>query len=210
MRPAYGGASIGHVKGATGTLGCAVKRGYETLILSSNHVLANEGDASFGDVILQPGYADGGRDPYDRLATLDHYLPISFNYGINRVDAALAKPISPNDVSSDVLDVGVPTGCAPASLGIRVKKSGRTTGLKYGEITQVNAIIRVKYRRGWALFGNQFVISPGDFSRGGDSGSVIFLDDGTRRICGPLFAGSDVVTVANPITDVFERLGIRI
>ena len=76
VRPALGGMSIGHHRITAGTLGCVVKRNGQPLILSNNHVLANENDASPGDAILQPGPIDGGTDPADRIATLDRFVPI--------------------------------------------------------------------------------------------------------------------------------------
>jgi len=76
LRPALGGMSIGHHRITAGTLGCAVKRNGQPLILSNNHVLANENDASPGDPILQPGPIDGGTDPADRIAILDRFVPI--------------------------------------------------------------------------------------------------------------------------------------
>ena len=147
-RPAEGGVSVGHIRGATGTLGCRVRRGYESLILSNNHILANEGEAYYGDSILQPGPADGGGDPDDRLAYLGHCIPISFGYGLNYADAAIARPISPDVVSSEVLDIGVPTGVTTVALGMRVVKSGRTTGKTSGEVVQVGATLWISYRRG--------------------------------------------------------------
>ncbi len=78
-RPAPGGVSIGHPDITAGTLGCLVRRGGEVLILSNNHVLANSNDAQRGDPILQPGPADGGRNPADQIAELDDFVEITFN-----------------------------------------------------------------------------------------------------------------------------------
>ena len=67
-----GGVSIGHYAITAGTPGAFVKdkTTAETLILSNNHVMANSNDASIGDAILQPGPADGGKSPQDRIAAL--------------------------------------------------------------------------------------------------------------------------------------------
>lgn len=71
-RPLQIGISVGHVKVTAGTLGAFVKkRGAEdALILSNNHVLANENRAKTGDAIVQAGTIDAGTDPEDRIATL--------------------------------------------------------------------------------------------------------------------------------------------
>lgn len=78
VRPAPGGVSIGHFEVTAGTLGCLVKRGGETLILSNNHVLANSNDAQVGDPILQPGPIDGGQLATDHIANLEAFVPIVF------------------------------------------------------------------------------------------------------------------------------------
>ena len=88
-RPVQPGTSIGHFAITAGTLGVVVDRAGEKLILSNNHVLANENNASVGDPIYQPGPADGG-DANDKVATLADFIPIDFN-GTNLVDAALAR-----------------------------------------------------------------------------------------------------------------------
>lgn len=75
--------SIGHYKITAGTLGCAVKDPAtgERFILSNNHVLANsssgeDGRASAGDPVLQPGPYDGGRPDLDTIALLARFVPL--------------------------------------------------------------------------------------------------------------------------------------
>ncbi len=84
-RPAPGGVSIGHYGITAGTLGAFVKdkNTGQKLILSNNHVMANSNDASEGDAILQPGPADGGRFPQDRIADLERFIRIQFTGGGN-------------------------------------------------------------------------------------------------------------------------------
>lgn len=77
-RPAFGGVSIGHEAITAGTLGCLVKKGDETLILSNNHVLANSNQGEIGDQILQPGPYDGGKLTQDMIARLYEFVPINF------------------------------------------------------------------------------------------------------------------------------------
>lgn len=79
-RPAPGGVSIGHVDITAGTLGCVVRDAIsgERLILSNNHVLANQNDGNLGDLILQPGPHDnGGLD--DAIGKLHDYVTIMFS-----------------------------------------------------------------------------------------------------------------------------------
>lgn len=91
------------------------------------------------------------------------------------------------------------------NVGDVVLKSGRTTGLTYGEVIATNAVIDVDYGGPWARFENQIVTS--NMSFGGDSGSLVFNDKGNA--VGLLFAGSDQATILNPIDDVFHSLGIE-
>jgi hypothetical protein len=60
--PAPGGVSIGHPDVSAGTLGMWVKRKGAWGILSNNHVLGNVNQADIGDLIYQPGPADGGTE----------------------------------------------------------------------------------------------------------------------------------------------------
>ena len=98
-RPAPGGVSIGHYAITAGTLGAFVKDKTtgETLILSNNHVMANSNDASKGDAILQPGSADGGKVPQDRIAELERFVRIQWQSGGNGGDdssCSIAKGFS--------------------------------------------------------------------------------------------------------------------
>ena len=82
-RPAPPGVSIGHWAITAGTFGAVVRDAEtgERLILSNNHVLANSNQAEPGDAILQPGPADGGQNPADRIAELLRFVPIQMESG---------------------------------------------------------------------------------------------------------------------------------
>ncbi len=81
QRPAPGGVSLGHVRVTAGTFGCVVRdrASGDTLILSNNHVLADSNQGQPGDAILQPGTADGGREPADVIAALERFGEIQFS-----------------------------------------------------------------------------------------------------------------------------------
>ena len=209
IRPAPGGCSIGYYRITAGTLGCLVRRGYETFILSNNHVLADENKGQRGDPILQPGPYDGAMFPEHKIAELEDFVPLTFT-GTNKVDAAIAKPVSLGIVTDEILGIGIPRGTIRADLGIRVIKSGRTTGITRGVITIMDATVDIEYKGGRARFENQLIVAMPGFSRGGDSGSVVLIDDGTRRVCGLLFAGSEYVTIINRIEDVLSALNITL
>lgn len=125
----------------------------------------------------------------------------------NLVDAAIARPLKEQDVSAEILEIGVIQGTAPGELGMAVKKSGRTTGLTTGEILQVDVSANVQYGAGQiARFTDQLMAGP--MSQGGDSGSAVL--DESNRLVGLLFAGSDNSTIINRIENVFSALGVSL
>jgi hypothetical protein len=74
------GVSVAHYLGTAGTFGVLVydRRTGEPLMLSNNHVLAYNNDASLGDAILQPGATDGGTNPADKVAELHRYWRLRY------------------------------------------------------------------------------------------------------------------------------------
>lgn len=125
----------------------------------------------------------------------------------NLVDAAIARPLSAQDVSADILEIGRIQGQARGELGMAIKKSGRTTGLTTGEIQQVDVTATVQYGAGrTAQFTDQLLAGP--MSQGGDSGSAVL--DTNNRLVGLLFAGSDTTTIINRIEHVFSALGVSL
>src|SRR5260370_2481086 len=80
-----------------------------------------------------------------------------------------------------------------ALLGLNVQKYGRTTHLTHGQITGVNATVTVCYDNAClksARYVDQLIISPGGFSGGGDSGSLIVTHDANLNPVALLFARS--------------------
>ena len=235
-RPAPGGISIGHKDITAGTFGCLVTDGDTTFILSNNHVLANSNAADLGDEILQPGPHDGGT-ANDQLATLEDFEPISFKgvqgeesiiitfirwilcalFGVgcddetgdsaNLFDAALAMPVSNDDIKNEILEVGTPTGSEAVELNQGVHKSGRTTGHTMGTVLQTDVDVNVDYGLGkTAVFEDQIIADV--YSQPGDSGSVILNND--NQVVGLLFAGSDTITVFSPIEPILNTFEVEI
>ena len=125
----------------------------------------------------------------------------------NQVDAALARPVEPDMVSYEILQIGQIVGTREAELGLAVRKSGRTTGLTSGAIELLDATVSVSFGAGrTALFEGQIVTTA--MSQGGDSGSL--LVHATENVAvGLLFAGSDQTTIHNPIDAVMSALNLR-
>lgn len=221
---AFFGAQIGNDNDVTqtscylGTAGSLVTDGTNDYILSNSHVLAREGAGAVGEDILHtlPSLCDPTAMHVGELAV---DVPFGFKRrDQNRVDAALAR-ITPNvvpavDGQGRVLHIGnsfndaygVSSATVDPSVGLAVKKSGRTTGLTHGTISYVGVNVTVSYSRGRVSFVDQFAISSGSFSDGGDSGSLIVTDDAAAHPVGLLFAGSSTDTIGNPIGFVLEEL----
>lgn len=127
-RPAPGGVSIGHVGITAGTLGCLVRKDGRLHVLSNNHVLANSNDAAEGDAILQPGSADGGRDPDDRIARLSEWVPISFD-GEDGGDGG-GPPCPIGELTVDLLNAaGAAVGSRTRVRAVRVPGTPAATNL---------------------------------------------------------------------------------
>lgn len=210
-RPAPIGVSTGHPDITAGTIGERVTDGTNVYALSNNHVYANENKATLGDNVLQPGPYDGGANPADAIGTLAAFAPIAFDGSENVIDAAIALS-SRTALSNATLGdgYGIPDATtAAAVVRMKVRKYGRTTQLTNGRVDAVNATVNVGYDSGTARFVRQIIIKPGKFSAGGDSGSLIVTQDGNHPV-GLLFAGSSLVTIANPIDEVLSHFGVSI
>jgi len=184
------------------------------LVLSNNHVLANENHAGIGDVIVQQGTLDGGHRPADAVGRLEKMIRLRTRG--NRVDAALASLDEDLEYYVNWLEtLGDITGVRsdPLDADEPVYKLGRTTGKTRGLVSAIELDnLRVGYDSGDKEFDGQLEIAPvggRPFSLGGDSGSLVV--DGARRAVGLLFAGNDVdATYVNPIGAVLSVLGVEL
>lgn len=231
QRPVKGGFSVGHPAVTAGTIAAAV---YDRLpgggvsppvagigipsgyyVLSNNHILANENDATIGDPIIQPGSYDGGSVENDVIGSLSRYVPISLAPDIpleqhnNRVDAAIAL-VACQDVDRELHWIGRLRGWRQrqnVNVGTTVQKVGRSSGYTIGRVIAVNATIDIGYSRGKAArFRDQILVTPCSYP--GDSGSLITTLDGVA--IGLLAAGSPAATVINQIENVRNELSIEI
>lgn len=214
-RPAPCGVSFGHKAITAGTLGLWVrdrKGDRRICALTNNHVAANSNNASIGDEILQPAAYDGGTVENDTLGALRRFVPIKFikdsflcrflrrffgsaflMIAENRLDFALVD-VDPKYIRPEILDQpNWPTAWADAEPGMRVAKTGRTTGYQEGVCTGIAGTANVSYgAAGIARFVDLDAFS--NISAGGDSGSGITTEAG-RAVVSHLFAGSDEVTL---------------
>lgn len=185
------GVSIGSPNITAGTLGAKVfdLESGEAMILSNWHVLAGLPSASAGLPIWQPGPLDGGRNNDNTFAVLTRFV-------LGPYDAAVARVTDARPVLSSTLE-GIPVEKARRPrLGMRVQKSGRTTGLTEGFIDGVNMTTMINYGAAGTrtLQGVVRIVPvPGssafvEISMGGDSGSV-WLDQESGDAVGLHFAG---------------------
>lgn len=190
-----------------GTLGSLVLIDGAASILSNNHVLARSGSAAAGEHIIQPGLIENGCSAtgLNVVATYNgNLVPLG-----SGVDTAVATVVAGQvNATGSILGIGVPCNTtSAATVGMAVTKSGRTTGVTNGTVQALNVSATIQYETqcnaGRAFnesYTNQVMITPGTFSAGGDSGSLILSS--THHPVALLFAGSSQATIANPISAV--------
>lgn len=204
LRPLEIGCSIGHLDGGAGTLGAFVElRDGRPALLSNNHVLALFNHAETGDYVYQPGRQDVRRQlAGNRIARLYNFVPLSRSQR-NHVDSAIA--VIRDDISfhGNVIPIGLRHPKQgkilklgdPLSLtaGTKVSKIGRTTGFRQGVVKAI-ALDNVSVRTpiGNLMFDDTIEIewlpNKKPFSKPGDSGSVVFVED-DLSVIGLHFAG---------------------
>lgn len=204
-----------------GTLGCfvALSSGRPG-ILSNNHVIAGENAGVKGsDRILQPGSISFSIA--DQIATLHDFetlvtsipgnTPTRGGVHYNLIDAAVGELADGVQFVQGYLPFRKllpPSGIAAARLGDKVYKVGRTTGLTFGEVIDIGAIVGpVPYDPGPCWFRRSITIEGDNgstFSDKGDSGSVIVRTNG--EVIGILYAGNGQQTYACPIDEVLGAL----
>ncbi len=215
VNPLVAGVSVANARVSAGTLGAIVwdREDCQVCILSNWHVLCGSTDCEVGESILQPGKFDGGRSS-DEVARLKRWrLDVD-------ADAALANLTGARSDTRDVLEWEPIKGVEAPKLGMKVIKSGRTTGLTEGIIDGVGLSTRLNYGGGTVqAFKDQIHIVPRppwpsidyEVSKGGDSGSV-WINEATGKAVGLHFAGetdpspSAEHAIANQMVDVAREL----
>jgi len=215
-RPGGGTLQCGQSTGndmecAAGTIGCVVLKSGTSYFLSCNHVFARENAASIGERIDAPGRYDAhpkcAQTPI--CGTLAAFKAISFSSN-NTIDAAIAA-VDPSRAFTCAEEGGYtpsPTVVSP-SVGLAVKKDGRTSGVTHATIQAINVTIQVQYSSGAiATFVSQ-IMTPGNFIRSGDSGSLMVTETGNNPV-GLCFAGGGGGSFENPIGPVFQKFGATV
>lgn len=161
-----------------------------------------------GTCNIAKGYAMLG-NAIARVLGSSHRVGVSSvrSQAINKVDAAVARPVADSDILDEILNISEVTGTLPAELSMPLRKSGRTTGYTADEVQVLDATVSVSYGVGrTATFEEQIVAGP--MSQGGDSGSLV-VDGDSLNAVGLLFAGSEDSTILSPIEAVLDSLNVR-
>lgn len=212
IRPVPGGVS-GGISGSTGTIGGWVwdETDDTIVLLTNNHVLLN----FVGADILQPGTADGGSLPGDKIGDVKRTIPRS-RATVNTVDCAIGDVDSSDLHDLSVAEIGPAVyAIAAVVLDLAVEKYGQTTQHTFGEITDADW-------EGSTSDGFSFddcyrvdVAAPSsDWSAGGDSGSLVFsqtpIASGStiKPVVGLHFAGADTYGIGCKIQNVFAQLDL--
>jgi hypothetical protein len=206
-RPLEIGYSIGHLDGGAGTLGSFVElaNGHPGL-LSNNHVLALFNYAERKDYIYQPGRQDVRPQlATNRIAKLENFVPLSRTER-NPIDAAIAAILDDMSFRGNVIPSGIYHPKQGSKLkigdplnltaGTVVNKIGRTTGFTRGLVKAIALDnVPVRTQIGNLMFDDTIEIewfsNSKPFTKPGDSGSVVFVED-DLRVIGLHFAGGQI------------------
>jgi hypothetical protein len=209
-----GGVSMGPsrvINGSifAGTLGAIVidNATNQHAALTNFHVACVDNTFHNGDRMVQPSQIDTGVVPADEFGSLVRET-LSAN-----VDGAVISIDAGRPSQCQIVDIGPVRGTAVATLGMAVRKRGRTTLLTYGTVDGLSSSVNIDYGDGIGVrtLTNQVSIAADTtrnplFSDHGDSGSVIVNDAGF--VVGLLFAGAGTSTVANQIAAVLSELNV--
>lgn len=211
-RPICGSVSIGRGDIGAGTLAtvCYDADTKEKRLLSNSHVFSGTSsyqhpNATVGDIIYSPGLLDSSGIKYP-IGKLNKWIELDETVS-NFVDCAIATPDNINDISNEIIGIGTLNGYEEPTENILCQKSGRSSGLTEGTISDFSASIEVDYGGRMIRFANCIITNAMGIS--GDSGSLMVRKD-NRNAVGLLFAGSDNITVFNRISYVMNSLNITL
>jgi hypothetical protein len=219
-RPVWMGASAGHDRIMAGTFGAVLRleggADGRRFLLSNNHVLANENQLGTGAPIFQPGLEDLDGAAPSQVAALTKFVQLR-RTGANKVDCAIAELLEGVRARADLIGLGgaYDRTAVRARKGMRVVKTGRTTGVTRGIVEDVDCDVTVDFAHlGPIWFEDQVLIAPHGstdlFSCEGDSGALIVTDDAKRSPVGLLFASAERTgySLACHLVDVMVRLDV--
>lgn len=178
--PLVPGISISHARGTAGTLGAIVYdlESGDPMALSNWHVLQGP-EGEIGDRVAQPGRGDNSN-----VAGNDIGQVVRSHLG-RAGDCAVASINRPYLTGIFQLDE-TPTRIARVGVDDPVRKSGRTTGVTCGKVSQVSLMLKMNYGgrvgevyvKGFEIKADGRNTPPGrELSMPGDSGSLWMIND---------------------------------
>lgn len=210
-RPMAFGASIGHARGAAGSLGCIVTKAEDDAwyLLSACHVLAPAGVAQLGDEIVEPPASNAAAA---RFASLSDSEALKDDGTANRFDAAIARVDRKGDIVLKIPIIGAPRVPPMDPLLYQsVRKFGSGTLHTLGIVTDVAANVSLDMAGDSYPFRDIIQVTGcgGSFTEGGDSGALV-VDALSSRPVGLVIGGSATRSFVSPIGIVLERFGARL
>src|SRR3954453_7021524 len=127
-----------------GTLGAIVKDRTTgaRMALTNFHVACVDSTWAVGDTMTQPGRNDGGTCPAGKFGGIERAV-LS-----DHVDGSVVSIDAGKTTACQIVDIGDVKGKATATLGMAVRKRGRTTGLTYGTVGSVDYSTSINYGDG--------------------------------------------------------------
>jgi len=147
--------------------------------------------------IVQPGIYDGGNSNNDVCGEMVSFMKMEEGHPVT-VDTALRTCM--DDESPEVEGIGVPSDFITFFEDDKIITSGRTLGLSKATIIDESVSVRINYEGKpqtiLDCYLSTYCLAPGQ------SGSAVFIDDGTKRIGAQGFAGSDTHSVHIKISNI--------
>jgi hypothetical protein len=203
VSPVQPGVACANELGPRGTIGCLVRSGGATLILSANHVLALENNALPNSDIVQPETGIAGVRAIATLHDQENLVLAG-----NEMDAAVAR-VTIGDIDPMIFNGVTITGLrqTPLISGETLHKFGQTTEERDGQYLGFASNVTLQMDSGSYSFDHQIEIdSTGGpaFSNRGDSGALVYDDQ--HRAVGILIGGNGTTrTYATPIDRILIR-----
>ena len=209
-----------------GTFGFLAKLSDGRLVgFSNNHVTGECNHTPPGMHILSPSPLDASPSSPPPVAIGTHFALLPLNSGdpnqisLQETDAAVFLITRPDLVTSMQGNgfYDTPADVGPLSANLRVKKVGRTTGLRAGTVLgemvvpfyipyKSNKFQSIVYFSGvWAVQGD----GGNTFSEPGDSGSLVVTLDGKQAV-GVVFAGGNNVSYVLPIGKILALFNMTL
>jgi hypothetical protein len=203
VSPIQPGVACANELGPRGTIGCLVRSGGNTMLLSANHVLALENNALPNSDIVQPELGIAGVRVIGILSEKE-----DLTLAGNEMDAAVAL-VTIADINASIFNGVTITGvrATPLISGEPLRKFGQTTSETNGRYLGMASNVTLKMDSGSYSFDHQIEIdSTGGppFSNRGDSGALVY--DSAHRAVGILIGGNATTrTYVTPIDRILTR-----